>query len=165
MLGTRTDGHDPGHDEGSDDARHGAPGAPRLSDDTSFLLARANAISLSASNTALDPHGLKVRSYAVLALAAGSEHLSQRDLASYLRLDPSQVVALVDGLQARGLVERRTDPSDRRTNAVVATAAGTALVGRAQASLHAAEDDLFRTLDEDERRALTALLRRIAFAP
>lgn len=163
MLGTRTDGPDPGHDDGSEDDRARASNDPQLSDDTSFLLARTNAISLSASNTALDPHGLKVRSYAVLALAAGPEHFSQRDLAAYLRLDPSQVVALVDGLQTQGLVERRTDPNDRRTNAVVATTAGTALVRNASQSLRAAEDDYFSALDQEERQTLTALLRRIAF--
>ena len=73
-------------------------------DDLSFLLARANALSLAAGNAALAQHGLRARSYSVLALAAGDARPSQRELAELLRLDPSQVVALVDDLQRRGLV-------------------------------------------------------------
>ena len=89
----------------------------RPADDLSFLLARANALSLAAGNAALAQHGLRVRSYSVLALAAGDARPSQRELAEFLRLDPSQVVALVDDLQARGLVgASRIRPIDARTS-------------------------------------------------
>jgi DNA-binding MarR family transcriptional regulator len=142
------------------------PPAPNeLLDDLSFLLARANALSLSAGNAALSAHGLRVRSYSVLALAAGTSRPSQRELAELLRLDPSQVVALVDDLQSRGLVVREPDPSDRRANVVVATEQGRALHDRASASARAAEQDLHEDLSTAERRALTDLLRRLAFPP
>src|SRR5688572_23016252 len=87
-----------------------------LGGDLVFLLARANALTLAAANAALAEHGLKARSYSVLALAADGARPTQRELAEFLRLDPSQVVALVDGLEKRQLVERRTDPADRRAN-------------------------------------------------
>src|SRR5665811_2023376 len=77
-----------------------------LTEDLSFLLARANALSLAAGNAALAEYGLRVRSYSVLALAVDDMRPSQRDLAAFLRLDPSQVVSLVDDLQRRGLVQR-----------------------------------------------------------
>ncbi len=134
-----------------------------LSDDASFLLARANALSLATTNETLGPLGLKARSYSVLALAASEDRLSQRDLASYLRLDPSQVVALVDELQQRGLVDRHANPQDRRTNVVVATENGVALVVQARDTLRAAEDTLLAALDTTERNTLAALLRKIAF--
>jgi len=137
-------------------------GAP-LDDATSFLLARANARSLALGNAALAPLGLKVRSYSVLALAAEDERPSQRDLASFLRLDPSQVVSLVDDLETRGLVERVPDPGDRRANAVVATPAGMRLAAEARAVLSDADRFVFEGLDEDERAALATLLRRVAF--
>ena len=66
-----------------------------LVEDVSFLLARANALSLASGNVSLAPHGLKVRSYSVLALACEDVHPSQREVAEFLRLDPSQVVSLV----------------------------------------------------------------------
>ena len=152
---------------GSDAGRAAVP-APRtvgaaLEDDLSFLLARANALSLAAGNAAMAAHGLKVRSYSVLALAAGEVRPSQRELAEFLRLDPSQVVALVDELQARGLVIREADPADRRANAVTATEEGRAVFARAESSARAAEEALHSSLSPADRERLTALLRAIAF--
>ena len=134
-----------------------------LTDDVSFLLARANAIALAAGNAALAEHGLKARSYSVLVLASGDARPSQRELAEFLRLDPSQVVSLVDELQSRGLVERRPDPSDRRANVVVATDAGRSLVATARESARAAEERVHGQLSAEDRETLGALLRALAF--
>jgi len=131
--------------------------------DTAFLLARANAHSLAAAHAALAAHGLRVRSYTVLALAVAEVRLSQRDIAEYLRLDPSQVVALVDELQQRRLVAREPDPHDRRAKVVVATPEGRDLHARAEASAHAAERDVLALLDADEQATLRDLLHRLAF--
>lgn len=150
-----------------DAGKEGRPVAPtdraELVDDLSFLLARANALSLAAGNAALSQHGLRVRSYSVLALAAGSARPSQRELAELLRLDPSQVVALVDELQSRGLVVREPDPVDRRANVVVATDLGRSVHAEASADARAAEAALHADLSDADRRRLTELLRRMAF--
>lgn len=137
-------------------------GAP-LAHQTSFLLARANARSLALGNAALVDLGLRVRSYSVLALAAGDERPSQRELASFLSLDPSQVVALVDDLEQRGLVERVADPSDRRANVVQATARGVSVAAEAASALAQVDAELFDGLSQAERATLTDVLGRIAF--
>jgi len=134
-----------------------------LRDDLSFLLARANALSLASGNAALAAHGLKVRSYSVLALAVGGGRPSQREIAEYLRLDPSQVVALVDELQRRGAISRESDPNDRRANVVVATDEGRALFADAEKSAREAEREIHAELDDAERDVLVRLLGRLAF--
>jgi DNA-binding MarR family transcriptional regulator len=134
-----------------------------LTDDISFLLARANALSLAAGNAALAPHGLRARSYSVLELAAGAARPTQRDLADFLRLDPSQVVALVDELQGQGLVARESDPADRRTKVVVATPLGRKVCAAARAAATAAEQALHAGISGSERELLVDLLRRLAF--
>jgi DNA-binding MarR family transcriptional regulator len=134
-----------------------------LTEDLSFLLARANALSLAAGNAALAEYGLRVRSYSVLALAVDDMRPSQRDLAAFLRLDPSQVVSLVDDLQRRGLVQREADPADRRTNVVVATAEGRHLFASAQQSARAAESELHDRITPDQRSTLGELLTMLAF--
>ncbi len=136
--------------------------ASPLGSDLSFLLARANAASLAAGNAALAPHGLKARSYSVLELAVADTRPSQRELAAFLRLDPSQVVALVDDLQSRGLIERQPDPNDRRANVVIATDAGRALAEAARASAESAEHALHASLAPADRARLAELLRAIA---
>ena len=149
---------------GTTTGRAGATAAPipDLFEDLSFLLARSNALSLAAGNAALSPYGLRVRSYSVLALAAGGRRPSQRELAELLRLDPSQVVALVDELQARALVIRQPDPGDRRANVVTATAEGAALYAQATVAVAAAQAAVFTPLSPEQRSQLAALLRSIA---
>jgi len=134
-----------------------------LTEDASFLLARANALALAAGNEALAEHGLKVRSYAVLALAVEETRPSQRELAEFLRLDPSQVVSLVDDLQRRGLVAREPDPTDRRANVVVATEAGRALHERAREAAQSAQRRLHAALSAAQSEQLAELLRLLAF--
>jgi len=133
-----------------------------LDDDAGFLLARASAVALGEGNRSLAEHGLRVRSYSVLALAASDGGPTQRELAAVLRLDPSQVVTLVDELEGRGLVERRPAESDRRANVVAATAEGRALLLRASVSASDAERRIVSVLSEREQAQFTALLRRVA---
>jgi MarR family transcriptional regulator, transcriptional regulator for hemolysin len=52
------------------------------------------------------------------------EGLSQVDLADVLELQPISLVRLLDRLVEHGLVERRHDPRDRRTNRLFLTASG-----------------------------------------
>jgi DNA-binding MarR family transcriptional regulator len=134
-----------------------------LADDASFLLARATAIALTHAGRTLGEHGLKVRSYAVLALVAGELKPTQREVADILRLDPSQVVALVDELERAGLVERVTDATDRRANLVVATGPGRHVAQEAKASLRAVDDRMYGGLGPQEREQLASLLTRVAF--
>jgi MarR family transcriptional regulator, transcriptional regulator for hemolysin len=56
------------------------------------------------------------------------EGLSQVDLADVLELQPISLVRLLDRLVEHGLLERRHDPRDRRTNRLFLTASGRQLV-------------------------------------
>jgi MarR family transcriptional regulator, transcriptional regulator for hemolysin len=56
------------------------------------------------------------------------EGLSQVDLADVLELQPISPVRLLDRLVEHGLLERRTDPRDRRANRLFLTPAGRQLV-------------------------------------
>lgn len=147
-----------------------APTADRLwrtdvGGELSFLLARANALSLARVNAALADHSLKVRSYSVLAVIVGDARPSQRELSEFLRLDPSQIVSIVDELESRGLVRREPDPTDRRANVVIPTAAGHALHEAMRSAARAAEEELLAPLDAAQVTALAAALRALAGAP
>lgn len=135
-----------------------------IGNDVSFLLARANAVSLSTASAHLAEHGLRVRTYIVLSLACDDVRPSQKEIAEFLRLDPSQVVTLIDELQDRGLVDRVPDPRDRRSNVLVATPAGREAHARARVGVVHAEDHLLAALSADERDTLARLLRGLAFA-
>jgi DNA-binding MarR family transcriptional regulator len=133
-----------------------------LADDLGFLLARASGQVVRATNAALADHGMRVRQYSVLALACEAPGgLSQRELASTLDLDPSQVVALVDELAAAGLVERQAPEADRRTRLVVATPEGRRVREAARRDADAAMEIPLGLLGEAERERLRDMLTRI----
>src|ERR1700693_696088 len=50
--------------------------------------------------------------------------IAQREAALQLGYDPSNITALADALEAKGLVERRLDPSDRRGGSAGGTRGG-----------------------------------------
>ena len=147
-----------------------SPSSPRhrlqstdLSSEIEFLMARARAVGTTQANEQLAALNLKARSYAVLALACSPSRPSQRELAEFLSLDASQIVALVDGLESRGLVVREPDASDRRSNVIVGTPEGIALYERAAKVVAAAEAKSLSSLTESERNQLRELLARVAF--
>ncbi|MFD7463006.1 MULTISPECIES: MarR family winged helix-turn-helix transcriptional regulator [unclassified Streptomyces] len=86
--------------------------------------------------------------------------LPMRKLAHKLRCEPSNVTGIVDRLEARGLVERRPDPADRRVKVAAATDEGRRVARSLRESLHFAREPL-AALSEEERLALRDLLRRM----
>ena len=59
-------------------------------------------------------HGMTRAQWMILGRVQRAPGLSQRELAEILEVEPITVGRLVDRLEARGLVERRADPDDRR---------------------------------------------------
>lgn len=144
------------------------PGIERLYDtdlahEVEFLAARAASRGNAHANAMLKSLNLKVRQYSVLSLAASGHKPSQRELGEFLNLDPSQIVSLVDDLQNRGLVQRETDDSDRRSKTIVATDAGIELYNKAREITQGSADDTLATLSPRERKQLQELLLRVAF--
>lgn len=87
--------------------------------------------------------------------------LRPAELAERLRVSRAATTALLDGLAAEGLVERRPDPEDRRARRVVLTRAGRARA-REIAPTHAARlAAVARALDAGERAQLLALLDKL----
>jgi DNA-binding MarR family transcriptional regulator len=86
--------------------------------------------------------------------------ISMRELAERLKSDPSNVTGLIDRLEARGLVERRPDPSDRRITGLALTSAGASTRERLFARLYAAPPAVAE-LSESDQRCLRDTLQRI----
>jgi DNA-binding MarR family transcriptional regulator len=98
--------------------------------------------------------------FGMLILIDVNPGVTQTRLAEAVRLDRSTLVAVLDQLEERGLLERRRG-KDRRTNGLWLTRRGKSLVARMKERIRAHEDRLAAQLSETERDTLLALLRRI----
>lgn len=134
-----------------------------LASEIEFLAARARAIGTATANYHLASLDLRVRAYSILALACSGQNPSQRELAAFLSLDASQIVALVDDLEQRGLVTRVVGERDRRSKSITATIEGQRLFDRARTAIQQAEDESLAQLDDAEKETLRRLLTKIAF--
>ncbi len=85
----------------------------------------------------------------------------QRDIARISRTSAASVSSLLQGLERRGLVERRTESGDERSKRVYATPAGSELIAGFEAAMAAADETILAPLDEAERAALHTLLSKI----
>ena len=79
----------------------------------------------------LAPLELEPREFALLRGVSAAEGQTQHAIGGRLQIPPSRMVAFVDALEARGLLERRLNPEDRRTRALHLTDAGRDLLDRA----------------------------------
>jgi DNA-binding PadR family transcriptional regulator len=75
---------------------------------------------------------------------------------------PSRLVALLDELEERGLVERRDTPEDRRAHSLHLTRKGHDTLTAIGKVARAHDDAVCSALSADERATLGALLRRIS---
>ena len=99
--------------------------------------------------------------FGALVIIDANPGLKQTELARATHLDRSTVVSLVDNLERRTLVERRSATSDRRSNALQLTPTGKTLLKKLQRLVNEHEQRLAANLSEKEQFALVKLLEKI----
>ncbi len=109
----------------------------------------------------LAPLALEPREFALLRAVGHAEGQSQQAIGERLQIPPSRMVAFVDALEQRGLLERRHNPLDRRTRELHLTDGGLELLGRAFVLAAGLERELCAELSAGEREQLLVLLRRV----
>ncbi len=103
--------------------------------------------------------------FGVLVLIEANPGSTQSALARAVGIERSTMVAVIDTLQRRALVERRPSLVDRRSNALVLSAAGAAMMDKLRPMVRAHEDRIAGDLSPAERRQLIVLLRRLSDGP
>ncbi len=127
-----------------------------------FLLAQVGGLAAMRFSERVATAGVTPPQAGLLRVVAAGPGRTQQAVAVQLGLLPSRLVALVDELEGRGLIERRRDPADRRNSALYVTTAGKTMlrdIGRV-AQAHGTE--FLAPLTEPERATLSELLGRLA---
>ncbi|QDW63512.1 MarR family winged helix-turn-helix transcriptional regulator [Oerskovia sp. KBS0722] len=85
----------------------------------------------------------------------------QRDIAAVSRTSAASVSSLLQGLERRGLIERRTQSGDERRKRVFATPAGTELIAGFDVAMAEADETILAPLTPEERATLLSLLTKV----
>lgn len=124
------------------------------------LLDYLGRLARAGAEATLTARGLRPRHLVALTLLAETGPAAQQDLAAALRLDPSNLVGLLNQLDADGLVIRRRSPADRRRHIVELTPHGRTVLEEVLEALHDVEAEVLRGLAPDQRDHLIDLLQQ-----
>jgi DNA-binding MarR family transcriptional regulator len=114
------------------------------------------------SEAVLAPLGLRPRHLVALTVLRNRGDCTQQSLATTLEMDGTNIVGLLNELEAEKLIERRRSPEDRRRHVVELTDAGAQQLAKAESALAAVENEVLGALDETQRETLHALLLQAA---
>ncbi len=126
------------------------------------MFARVTRRLIAAERPLLDAHGLTMWGYVALNHLARGPAETQLALAVAIGHDKTRLIAVLDALEADGLITREPDPNDRRARLVRITAEGVRRHGAAVADIRAMEEELLSGLAAEERATLLAVLPRLA---
>jgi MarR family transcriptional regulator, lower aerobic nicotinate degradation pathway regulator len=133
---------------------------PKQSHRSSALLSHLARLIRMASETELQPLGLRPRHLVALTVMRENGGVTgQQELATELGIDRTNLVGLLNELEAEGLILRRRAPQDRRRHIVELTPAGEQRLAAAEAAI-AAEDEVLGALSDRQREQLFDLLQQ-----
>jgi DNA-binding MarR family transcriptional regulator len=126
-----------------------------------LLLRKGYVRSSTLINAHLKQFSLTISEYSILCKVCDlNTEVDQKQLAADTSILPNRIVALVDALEHRGLLERRRDKCDRRRNVLVITQQGRTLFDDATVRVITAHKILFQGFSKNERDTFLELLWR-----
>ncbi|HEY2705190.1 MAG TPA: MarR family transcriptional regulator [Candidatus Dormibacteraeota bacterium] len=109
--------------------------------------------------------GVTLHQLEVLRTLAGRGRVTMHELAALLGVGPSSATQLVDRLISRGLVQRHTDPGDRRRVWIVATSQAEEVTTRFSELKREIVRSLASGLSDGELATFTGLLAKLTDGP
>ena len=112
------------------------------------------------AESVLAPLGLRPRHLVALTVLRDHGGSTQQALATTLQMDSTNLVGLLNDLEADQLIERRRSSEDRRRHIVELTTTGANLLTKVETALTAVEDEVLGGLDPEQRETLYTLLQQ-----
>ncbi|MGW3994489.1 MarR family winged helix-turn-helix transcriptional regulator [Amycolatopsis sp. NPDC004772] len=129
-----------------------------------YLLKHAQLRLAELAEPLYAPLGVTGRQLALLTLFGDGPAQSQQDGAARLGVDRTTMVALVDELEAKGLVRREVAPGDRRKRLVLLTSEGERVREVGVEVTRQAEALLLEPLSAEDAERLRAALHQVVRA-
>jgi DNA-binding MarR family transcriptional regulator len=146
-----------------EDRPHARP--PALLRWPTYALGQLHHLGKARIDAALSDAGLSLRGHFVLACLEEYGELSQQQVADRIAIDRSDIVKLIDHLEALGQVVRRRDTVDRRRHVLTLTTVGARAFRQGEQIIGQATDDILSRLTAQEREILHRLALRALGEP
>jgi MarR family transcriptional regulator for hemolysin len=130
-----------------------------LERDFAFLLNDVARMIRTLADQEARRFGMTRAQWGVLFRLERSEGLKQSELAELLEIQPITLTRLIDRLCDNGLIERRSDPNDRRAKRLFLTPAARPLLDRLN---KLSTDMMTRVLEGVDRKAIEAMTGQFA---
>lgn len=140
----------------------GPSDSPPPSQDLSWLAHRAAEALADSFNAVTRDAGLvDLRDWLVLALISDDAGRTQGEIAAELSIDKTTLVAVIDRLEAGGLITRRVSPRDRRARIPEITAKGQQVKATVAVAKEAAIDQRLSAIPAEDRAWFHSMLGRV----
>jgi len=132
-----------------------------LSDSIGFQISNTGRKLNQLLSLRFQPYGLTSEQWSVLFSLCEGDGISQRVLSARTEKDPTNVTRILDQLERKGLVKRESNPGDRRSFLLVATAEGRELAVRLQPIEQQLVESLLEGIDPDRLEAFRAVVAQV----
>jgi len=120
---------------------------------------------VAAEEPILRAHEISMWGYIVLTALAEQPVRTQAALAQAIGADKSRIIADLDELQERGLIQRRPDAADRRVHLLSLTSAGSQVRQSVQSAIRRREEQILARLPPGDREAFLRSLQALSRLP
>lgn len=151
-------------DDGAVTPGHPAPTAWPLKERPGFLMRRLHQIHVGLFAERCGGFRITPLQYSLLSLLMERGDADQTTLANAVALDRTTTTGALKRLESRGLIDRASSPSDRRSQQCRLTLAGRELLGGMENAARQAHEATMAALSPQERSTLIRLMKKIAAA-
>lgn len=130
-------------------------------DSIGFLLGDTSRLFRKAFDGHARAKGITGLQWRLMAYLARHEGIHQSGLADLLEVEPITLSRMVDRLAEAGMVERRPDPQDRRTNRLYLTERADPVIAELRAAGEVIMDTAMQGIDAEEQAVLSRLVTRM----
>lgn len=130
-------------------------------DSLGFLMADVSRMMRRAFQQRLEGSSLTLAQARALVYVGRHEGVRQVDLAAMLEVQPITLARLIDQLADAGLVDRRSDPADRRAHRMFLTPAAASHLAAISEVALAIQADVLRDLDEQQTATIFVALHKM----
>lgn len=136
---------------------------PGIRDMAGHHIRRLNQISTAVFLDRMEREGFDVTpvQYAALATIETTPGIDQATLAGAIAYDRATIGGVIDRLERKGLVVRRTNAKDRRAKALGLSAGGRQMLEDLRPIVWALQADILTGLDKGEREQFLTLLKKL----